>query len=77
MKKEFTYKDSGVDIVKGERAVSDVKTMIKSTFTKNVLGSIGGFGGLFEVPEGYKKPVLVSSTDGVGTKLTEIGRAHV
>lgn len=68
--KEFTYKDSGVDITKGERAVDDVKSMIKGTFTKNVLSSIGGFGGLFEVPQGYKKPVLVSSTDGVGTKLT-------
>ncbi|KAA3617900.1 MAG: phosphoribosylformylglycinamidine cyclo-ligase [Calditrichaeota bacterium] len=66
----MTYKDSGVDIKKGERAVSDVKSMIKSTFTPNVLGSIGGFGGLFEVPQGYKKPVLVSSTDGVGTKLS-------
>jgi len=67
--KAFTYKDSGVDIAKGEKAVNDVKSMIKSTFSKNVLSSIGGFGGLFEVPEGYKKPVLVSSTDGVGTKL--------
>ena len=68
--KEFTYKDSGVDIAKGEKAVDDVKSLIKSTFSKNVLGSIGGFGGLFEVPQGYQKPVLVSSTDGVGTKLT-------
>ena len=68
--KKFTYKDSGVDIAKGERAVADVKTMIKSTFNKNVLSSIGGFGGLFEVPQGYKSPVLVSSTDGVGTKLS-------
>ncbi len=68
--KKFTYKDSGVDIKKGERAVSDVKAMIKSTFTPNVIGSIGGFGGLFEVPKGYEKPVLVSSTDGVGTKLS-------
>ena len=68
--KEFTYKDSGVDIAKGERAVADVKSMIKSTFSSNVLSSIGGFGGLFEVPAEYKKPVLVSSTDGVGTKLS-------
>lgn len=67
---KLTYKDSGVDITKGERAVSEVKAMIKSTFNKNVLGSIGGFGGLYEVPKGYKNPVLVSSTDGVGTKLT-------
>lgn len=67
---KITYKGSGVDIKKGERAVSNVKAMIKSTFTSNVLGSIGGFGGLFEVPKGYDNPVLVSSTDGVGTKLT-------
>lgn len=67
--KKFTYKGSGVDILKGERAVHDVKSMIKSTFAKNVLGSIGGFGGLYEIPDGYNKPVLVSSTDGVGTKL--------
>lgn len=67
---KFTYKNSGVDISKGERAVSDVKAMIKSTFNENVLGNIGGFGGLYEIPQGYKKPVLVSSTDGVGTKLS-------
>jgi phosphoribosylformylglycinamidine cyclo-ligase len=74
--KKVTYKDSGVDIKKGERAVSDVKAMIKSTFTPNVLGSIGGFGGLFEVPKGYEKPVLVSSTDGVGTKLSVAVKAR-
>jgi phosphoribosylformylglycinamidine cyclo-ligase len=67
--KEITYKDSGVDIARGENAVDNVKSLIKSTFSKNVLGSIGGFGGLYELPAGYKKPVLVSSTDGVGTKL--------
>lgn len=67
---EFTYKYSGVDIEKGERAINDVKSLIKSTFSKNVLSSIGGFGGLFELPDGYKQPVLVSSTDGVGTKLS-------
>lgn len=66
----FTYKDSGVDIAKGEQAVSDVQTLIKSTFNENVLGSTGGFGGLYEIPSGFKKPVLVSSTDGVGTKLS-------
>jgi len=74
--KKFTYKDSGVDIKKGERAVTDVKSMIKSTFTPNVLGSIGGFGGLFEVPKGYNNPVLVSSTDGVGTKLNVAVKAQ-
>ncbi|MCB0282904.1 MAG: phosphoribosylformylglycinamidine cyclo-ligase [Calditrichae bacterium] len=67
--KKYTYKDSGVDIAKGEEAISNIKDAIKTTFSKNVLGTIGGFGGMFEVPEGYKRPVLVSSTDGVGTKL--------
>ncbi len=67
--KQHTYAASGVDIAKGEQAVSDVKTMIHSTFTSGVLSGVGGFGGLFELPSGYQKPVLVSSTDGVGTKL--------
>lgn len=67
--KRYTYKDSGVDIKKGEEAISNIKEAIKTTFSENVLGKIGGFGGLFELPTGYKKPVLVSSTDGVGTKL--------
>ena len=67
--KKYTYKESGVDIAKGEKAITDIKELIRSTFTQNVIGNIGGFGGLFELPEGYNKPVLVSSTDGVGTKL--------
>ncbi|HED11010.1 MAG TPA: phosphoribosylformylglycinamidine cyclo-ligase [Caldithrix abyssi] len=67
--KQHTYAASGVDIARGEKAVSDVKSMIHSTFTSGVLSGVGGFGGLFELPAGYKKPVLVSSTDGVGTKL--------
>lgn len=68
--KKTSYKDAGVDIAKGERAVSDVKEMIRSTHNASVLGNVGGFGGLFELDTAeLKRPVLVSSTDGVGTKL--------
>ena len=67
--KKMTYAESGVDIARGADALENVKSKIRSTFTPGVLGSVGGFGGLFEVPGGYRQPVLVSSTDGVGTKL--------
>ena len=63
------YKDAGVDITAGYRAVELMKQHIARTMTAGVASDIGGFGGLFELPEGYKKPVLVSGTDGVGTKL--------
>ncbi len=63
------YKDAGVDIRAGYRAVELMKEHIAKTVTKGVISDIGGFGGLFELPEGYKKPVLVAGTDGVGTKL--------
>lgn len=67
---KLTYADAGVDIEEGARAVEKMKTYVKDTFTKGVLCGLGGFGGLFELDlEGYKKPVLVSGTDGVGTKL--------
>lgn len=70
MDKSLTYRDAGVDVDEGARAVQLMKQHVKKTFTKNVLGDLGGFGGLFELDlEGYKKPVLVSGTDGVGTKL--------
>jgi phosphoribosylformylglycinamidine cyclo-ligase len=66
----MTYKDAGVDIDKGEQAVSDAKELIRSTFTPEVLSNVGSFGGLFELKtEGFRNPVLVASTDGVGTKL--------
>ncbi|MGM0587637.1 MAG: phosphoribosylformylglycinamidine cyclo-ligase [Bacteroidota bacterium] len=69
-KKSFTYKDAGVDIEAGEQMVDSIKEDVKSTHTKNVLANIGGFGGLFEADFGdYDNPVLVSSVDGVGTKL--------
>ena len=65
-----TYKEAGVDIDAGTEAVSRIKKHVRSTFSKNVLTDLGGFGGCFQFPQDqYKKPVLVSSSDGVGTKL--------
>ena len=65
-----TYKSAGVDVEEGQKAVALMKNAVKETFTKNVLTGLGGFGGLFELDlEGINKPVLVSGTDGVGTKL--------
>lgn len=66
---KLTYKDAGVDIDRADQLIDSIKTIAKSTHRPGVLGGIGGFGGLFEVPEGYEKPVLVSGADGVGTKL--------
>lgn len=69
-KESLTYKDSGVDIHEGERAVSLMKQYVSKTFNKNVLCDLGSFGGLFSLDlNGIKNPVLVSGTDGVGTKL--------
>lgn len=67
----ITYKDSGVDVEAGYKAVKLMKEHVKSTYTKGVIGDIGSFGGLFELLDikNYKNPVLVSGTDGVGTKL--------
>lgn len=64
-----TYKDSGVDIDAADKLVDDISILAKSTLRPEVSSSIGGFAGLFAVPQGYKKPVLVACTDGVGTKL--------
>lgn len=72
MSKSFSesYKAAGVDVTAGYEAVKLMKPYVESTFTKGVLGSLGGFGGLFAPPvQGMKEPVLVSGTDGVGTKL--------
>ncbi len=63
------YKTSGVDIDAGNETVRRIKSLARGTFTPGVLSSIGSFGGLFRLGDGYKDPVLVSSADGVGTKL--------
>ncbi|MDX1641114.1 MAG: phosphoribosylformylglycinamidine cyclo-ligase [Balneolaceae bacterium] len=68
--KKFTYKDAGVDIKAGEDLVNSIKQVVKETHNANVLSNIGGFGGLFSADfPTMKEPVLVSSVDGVGTKL--------
>jgi phosphoribosylformylglycinamidine cyclo-ligase len=65
----LTYAEAGVDIAAGEKAVEMIKEHVRSTFRPEVVGEIGGFGGLFELGRlGYADPLLVSSTDGVGTK---------
>ena len=65
-----SYKAAGVDVTAGYEAVKLMKPHVESTFTKGVIGSLGGFGGLFKPSfEGMKEPILVSGTDGVGTKL--------
>ncbi len=70
MDEKLTYNDSGVNIEEGARAVDLMKGYVKNTFTKNVLCDLGGFGGLFQLDVNeYTAPVLVSGTDGVGTKL--------
>ncbi|WP_371380693.1 phosphoribosylformylglycinamidine cyclo-ligase [Sporomusa aerivorans] len=67
---ELTYRDAGVDIDAGNKAVELMKRHVRSTYRPEVLGDIGGFGGLFALNAGkYRQPVLVSGTDGVGTKL--------
>ncbi|MBS0294480.1 MAG: phosphoribosylformylglycinamidine cyclo-ligase [Proteobacteria bacterium] len=65
----ISYKDAGVDIDAGDALVERIKPLAKKTLREGVMAGIGGFGALFEVPKRYKEPVLVSGTDGVGTKL--------
>ena len=65
----LSYKDAGVDIDSGDALIERIKPLAKKTMREGVLAGIGGFGALFEVPKRYKEPVLVSGTDGVGTKL--------
>jgi phosphoribosylformylglycinamidine cyclo-ligase len=69
MSKGLSYRDAGVDIDAGDALVEKIKPFAKRTLRPEVLGSIGGFGALCEIPKKYRHPVLVSGTDGVGTKL--------
>lgn len=66
---KLNYKDSGVDIAEGNALVENLKGLVKSTFNANVLGGIGSFSGAYALPSGYKEPVILAATDGVGTKL--------
>ena len=66
---KISYKSAGVDIDAGNNFVEAIKNDVKSTFDKNVIGGIGSFAGAYALPLGYKNPVLLSATDGVGTKL--------
>ncbi len=65
----ISYKDAGVDIDAGNAFVEAIKSDVKSTFDSNVIGGIGSFAGAYALPTGYKEPVILSATDGVGTKL--------
>lgn len=65
----ISYEEAGVSIDRGNAFVEAIKPLVKQTFTPNVLGGIGSFSGAFALPSGYKKPVLLAATDGVGTKL--------
>src|SRR5919198_458247 len=65
----LTYRDAGVDIDAGDALVERIKPYARRTMRPGVIAGIGGFGALFEIPRGYREPVLVSGTDGVGTKL--------
>jgi phosphoribosylformylglycinamidine cyclo-ligase len=63
------YKEAGVDVEAGRAFVDKIRQNVESTFRPEVIGGLGGFGGYFQLPSGYRQPVLVSGTDGVGTKL--------
>ena len=67
--KPLTYRDAGVDIERGDEAVRRIVPLARGTYRPEVLGGIGGFAGFVAIPAGYREPVLVSSTDGVGSKL--------
>jgi len=69
MEDKLSYKDAGVDIDAGNSFVENIKPFVKSTFDKNVIGGIGSYAGAYELPKGYKEPVILAATDGVGTKL--------
>ncbi|RAQ38892.1 phosphoribosylformylglycinamidine cyclo-ligase, partial [Arthrospira sp. O9.13F] len=63
------YREAGVDVVAGRDFVNRIRDLVQGTYRPEVLGGLGGFGGCLELPTGYRQPVLVSGTDGVGTKL--------
>jgi len=67
------YRRSGVDVTAGERAVELMRAHVESTRRPEVIGGLGGFGGAFAIPTGYREPVLIASTDGVGTKTAIAG----
>lgn len=74
---ELTYKTSGVDISAGNDLVTDIKPLAKMTERLGTVGGLGGFGGLFDLKAaGFQDPVLVSGTDGVGTKLKVSTRSN-
>jgi len=66
---KLSYKDAGVDIDAGNSFVENIKPFVKSTFDSHVIGGIGSFAGAYELPKGYREPVMLAATDGVGTKL--------
>ena len=66
---QISYKDAGVDIDAGNSFVENIKPLVKSTKIPGVMGGIGSFAGAFELPTGFKEPVMLAATDGVGTKL--------
>ena len=69
-KSEITYKDSGVDIDEGNKLITNIAQITETTSNEGSIGELGGFGGLFDLKKfRFKDPILVSSTDGVGTKL--------
>ena len=65
----LSYQDAGVDIEAGDALVERIKSVARRTHRPEVLGGLGGFSALCRIPEGYRRPILVSGTDGVGTKL--------
>jgi phosphoribosylformylglycinamidine cyclo-ligase len=68
-KKTLTYQDSGVNIHEGYKEVQLIKKLAKQTYSPSVLNGLGSFAGMFKMPKGLKEPVLISGTDGVGTKI--------
>ena len=67
--KSDSYAAAGVDVTAGYASNNLIKPMVEATYIPGVIGTLGGFGGCFQLPAGYTEPVLVSGTDGVGTKL--------